>query len=255
MLDVAGLTVWGIAIRRWCVVGSPLPIRQTDQPAWNRGVTIATGLWVAFQLSTRVLSEQALAEDGPAPVPTVSGLQSMCLLNVLLVGFFVALLSRFGENRLEPFGITATDWKRESAFGTAGFLAALPAVHLILLVTSPLRGDADRQHTLLRLLREDQSPETIVWVAVTVMVMAPLAEEIVYRVSLQGALRTRFSAAVSIGLSSLLFAGVHGFPDSLALIPLAIVLGTVYEHRRSYVAVVVLHALFNATTLLLMLLG
>ena len=55
----------------------------------------------------------------------------------------------------------------------------------------------------------------------------------------------------AIPVAAVVFAAVHGFPDSLAIVPLALVLGDAYQRRRSYWEVVAAHALFNAVMLAL----
>ena len=59
----------------------------------------------------------------------------------------------------------------------------------------------------------------------------------------------------SIAISSVAFVMVHGFPDMLALLPLAVVFGYVYERTHSYLAVVAMHATFNGVNLGLALLS
>jgi membrane protease YdiL (CAAX protease family) len=54
-----------------------------------------------------------------------------------------------------------------------------------------------------------------------------------------------------LGVSSVLFAFAHGFPDSLALLPLAFALGYTYLRRRSYITVMMVHFLFNAFNMVL----
>ena len=68
---------------------------------------------------------------------------------------------------------------------------------------------------------------------------------------LQGWLQSRIEPAWAIFAVAVLFAFVHGWPDSLPLIPLSLILGYVYYRRHSYLAVVMLHLLFNATNLAL----
>jgi len=50
---------------------------------------------------------------------------------------------------------------------------------------------------------------------------------------------------------SLIFAAVHRLPDAIPLLPLALVLGYVYQQRRCFLSVVLLHMLFNAANLIL----
>ena len=83
----------------------------------------------------------------------------------------------------------------------------------------------------------------------TVIVLAPAAEELIYRVAIQGSLVRWMSPNRAMLVVALLFSSVHGWPDMLALFPLALILGYVYHQRHSFLAVVVLHALFNAMNL------
>ena len=53
------------------------------------------------------------------------------------------------------------------------------------------------------------------------------------------------SSTLAIGISSIAFAMVHGPLDGAALMPLALLLGILYDRRHSYLAVVVAHAFFN----------
>ena len=83
------------------------------------------------------------------------------------------------------------------------------------------------------------------------IVLAPLVEELVFRVVLQTALIDWIGPGQAVCGVALLFAAIHGWPDMLPLIPLALILGTHYALRRSYVTVVLIHMLFNASNLLL----
>jgi membrane protease YdiL (CAAX protease family) len=133
--------------------------------------------------------------------------------------------------------------------GAIGFLAALLPVMTVLLVTYPLRTE-ESMHSYLRQLRELSFGQEQLLIVVIAAVLAPISEELMFRVILQTWFRELFSPFWAISYSSLLFAAVHKFPDSLAIFPLALILGTLYERRRSYLAIVTLHALFNVYNLL-----
>lgn len=248
VLSAAGLAVWGgIAWRAYR--GRPIVRPMPDErPAWSAGVVIvAAALW-AFQLASRLFHEwRLLTEPAPKP-PTIRSVQEGLVQTALLVGLLLLLLSRSGRVSMVPFGIRGDRWAGDAAAGTLGFLAAMPAVFGVSLLLLPLRN-GDRTHGMLQLLMNSPTAETYFWVGLSVVVAAPLFEELLFRVILQGWLRSKLNAAASIGLSSAAFAFVHGFPDSLALLPLAVVLGFVFERRRSWLSVVVLHALFNGSML------
>ena len=256
ILLLGGLAVWGEIVRRK-IRGLPLlPTVPQDRPRWNPIAVVVAGLLVAFYLGTRLYREwQLLTDAGPeSTAATLSGVQSGLLQNVLLCALLVSLLSWLGRESVVPFGIRRDRWVGDLKAGSLGFLAAMPGVFAVMWLTSPLRGD-ERTHGMVQLLQNGPSMETYLWVVLSVVIAAPLLEELLFRVILQGALRTKLKSVPAICISSVAFAFVHGFPDSLALLPLAFVLGYVFEQRRSYLSVVVLHALFNTRTLVILLLS
>lgn len=91
-------------------------------------------------------------------------------------------------------------------------------------------------------------------VAATVLVavvLAPIAEEIVFRGVLLPALRQRWGTGVAIAGSSAVFALMHITP--VAILPiflLALVLGYLFVRTRSLLVCIAAHALFNASGLL-----
>jgi membrane protease YdiL (CAAX protease family) len=106
----------------------------------------------------------------------------------------------------------------------------------------------------LTLLADSPDPLTVTLICITAAIMAPLSEEMMFRVVLQGAL-TRFSQPrIAIPVTAVAFAAIHGPIDGIALVPLALILGYVFDRRHSYVSVLVIHGLFNATMLTLALL-
>jgi membrane protease YdiL (CAAX protease family) len=75
--------------------------------------------------------------------------------------------------------------------------------------------------------------------------VAPLVEELLYRVTILGGMMQQGWLVPGWIVSSLLFGFAHGFPDSIALLPLAFAIGYVYLRRRSYRTVMLVHLLFN----------
>ena len=85
--------------------------------------------------------------------------------------------------------------------------------------------------------------------------MAPIGEELLYRVIIQGVLQRHLPPSVSIVISSVVFSAVHGFPDAIGLFPLALILGYLYWRTGSYLTIVTTHAVFNGATVILTLLS
>jgi uncharacterized protein len=169
--------------------------------------------------------------------------------NFVIVGVVIPFLAVTGRNRLADYGIDARGWRAEVRFGGMGFLVAMPLVIAILVAMSSIRGP-QTEHPYLKLV-ETGNETVLIGVAVAAVIAAPLTEELIFRVIFQGLLESRLRPAAAILLPALAFAAIHGIYDALPLFPLAVVLGIVYHLRRSYIAVVTIHAMFNATFLLL----
>jgi membrane protease YdiL (CAAX protease family) len=168
----------------------------------------------------------------------------------VLIGILVAVISARRKNRLADYGIDSRGWVSEMRFGGLGFLASVPFVLAIIILTSHWRTP-ETQNPLLILLHQTGSDRTLAEVVFAAVISAPLSEELIFRVALQGQLETRLPIAWAIAIPAFVFAGVHGLHDALPLLPLALVLGALYHLRRSYVAIVTTHACFNAAFLIL----
>jgi len=186
-------------------------------------------------------------DKSAAPPDHVDG---AILTNFVIIAVLVAVIFARRKNRPADYGIDLRGWLAEIRFGGLGFLACLPFVVAIILLTSHWR-QPDKQNMLLILLRDTQSEWTILKVVFAAVISAPLAEELLFRVSFQGPLETRLSQGWAISIPAFIFASVHGIYDALPLLPLALALGALYHLRRSYVAIVTAHALFNASFLVL----
>lgn len=230
--------------------GQLLPLADRPTINWNHIFILICGLLTAAQLVNRIQMDiqQIQVET------TLQAVRSAAFITAGLVVFLLLLLSEFGTISLKQFGITTQNWRSAVVLGTRGFLAAVLPVVLFRLATSPL-NDGQPEHSLLKLLQSDQGTETIFWITFSAVVLAPLSEELLFRIILQGYLQQRVSPGFAIPFVAIVFSAVHPFPMSLALLPLAVILGYIYYRSHSYIAVVVTHALFNATNVLLSILA
>lgn len=92
-------------------------------------------------------------------------------------------------------------------------------------------------------------PQTAMGITFTILlavVLAPLAEEIVFRGVLLSALRDRWGDAFAIGASSAVFAAAHVMPFAMPpIFLLSLALGVMYVRTRTLWAPIVAHAVFN----------
>ena len=255
--------IWWQAVWKLKTNQPLLPFRERKPPRWNLWVVLIAVCWIVSPFIIRFTAPPADEKDKPSSEivktveekdePPLEKVKTFCKLSTLVLLVLFTLLIQDHRNSISEFGFDLRHWKQQLADGGLGFLASgLPTVAALLLIT-PLRKPGT-EHDYFKILDVHPSLETVAWIGLAVIMLAPLIEELLYRVILQGFLQTRTSPAWAIGISSVTFASVHGFPNSLALLPLSVILGYVYYRRHSYLSVVVLHAVFNSWNLIIALL-
>ncbi len=251
LLSVGSLLVWEGIRRRWAR-GEPALEALPRNPSPNlQFATAAAAVFIgALALLHLVQLVHPAApippEDHGNPLPVWASVRD----GVLAIAVSWMVLTSLGRVPADECGLRWSDVGGQIRDGVLGFLASFGPVLLVLIASSPLRTE-ENQHPFLQLLRDNPSPETMLGLFVAAVLVAPIKEELLFRVMLQDWLSRRIGAARAIGIVAVLFSFVHGFPDSIALIPLAIVLGYLYERRQSILSVVVTHALFNLANLLI----
>ncbi len=174
-----------------------------------------------------------------------------CVSRAMLGAFIGVPLLLGARSSVVKLGLRRRKPWQQVWAGLQGYLFAIGPVTLVWYLMAPFRNP-ESQHPLLKLLAREPSPSVLLWIFLAAVAIAPAVEELQYRVVLQSALRHRLPRGIAIVVSSIIFAMLHGWPDAVPLLPLALVLGTVFEKTRSYLSVVVLHVLFNATNIVLL---
>ena len=150
----------------------------------------------------------------------------------------------------EPFSfLTELRYAAEDFLAAYGPTAMLRV--LVVALTAGLTGEVPDQHPFLEMMESDVGTAVLGLIALTAVVLAPIVEELQFRVVILGGIAQLGRPWLALVVSSVLFAFAHGFPDSLALLPLAFALGYAYLRRRSYITVMLVHFLFNAFNMVL----
>ncbi len=251
LLFAGSAVFWWKSANQWVQRKPLLEWNEGPRSRWRSlpELAVAYVALLSLCLSLRI-SAPSDVEKIPLTLLSV-GVQAAVPLGLTLILILVLALS---GTALIQHGITVSGVRDQIRFGIIGFIAAVIPMAVSMIATLPFRG-RETQHSLLRLLSESQDVLTVLFVAIAAVVSAPIWEELQFRVVLQGWLSTLFPPRFAIPVVALLFALVHGWRDGLALLPLALILGYVFHRRHSYLTVVVIHALFNATMLALQLLN
>lgn len=216
---------------------------------FNAVLVLALGL-VVWRQTRRKQQQQAadaaLAEysDVPAGVHELSGWGD---LDFAVVAAAPAAVS---EPAAEPLHVL-TEIRCALQVFLAVVLPSMLLRFLLVLVLTQLTGAVPDRNPLLEILDSETGPLLLLLIVFTAVVVAPIAEELQFRVVLLGGLQQVGLPRLGILLSSTMFTLAHGFPDCIALIPLTAGLCYTWQRRGSYLTCVLVHFLFNLFNILL----
>jgi membrane protease YdiL (CAAX protease family) len=164
---------------------------------------------------------------------------------LLAVGFLIYR----GQNPVRLFGLRPANWQRCLGVGLLGIAGIFPVILLMQKLLFGWFPEAVGDRTVEFLRTTATSGD---WLAVVLMaaVVAPLAEEIFFRGYLYGVVRRYGGRWAAIGVTALLFAAIHGNAVGFApLVLLGVVFAVAYELTGSLWTNILMHAVFNGTTL------
>ena len=251
------LTLIAGSIRTWVAL---FQVCRNGQP-WMELSDKSRATWISFAETTVLLlailllglhlipkPDQGLSSESPIPL-TLNVLMSNLAFSAGIALLLPAILV-CSDRPLAEFGIQRKPLLRQVLDGVQGFLLALVPTAALMVLTSEFRN-RQNQNALLTMLSDNPDPVTVTVICLQAVVIAPLLEEMIFRVILQGWLTTNVKSSIAIPIVAVAFAAIHGVTDGIALLPLAVVLGYVFDRRHSYISLLVIHALFNATMLAL----
>lgn len=167
-----------------------------------------------------------------------------------LVGFIALFLKlrRFDITYLA--GLTRISFRRAVATGFVLMVFAYPLIIFGDWISSRIFGTGASRQGIVELFSNSQLLEQRVIIIVLAVVIAPIAEEFVFRFFLYGVVRRYVGRTIALILSALLFAVVHAHLPSLApLFVLGSCFTLAYEWSGSLLVSMTMHAIFNALTL------
>jgi membrane protease YdiL (CAAX protease family) len=251
----------------WIHVGRSLrqgqsPMEREPHPAvpWTLGdVLVLAVLWPFLELGTlELLTGHGAPMHGALSTRDLTAITVGHLLWTIAA---VAYLEIKTGARPSQFGFDATHIARDVRSGALTFLAALVPVYAIQIVVS--QWFAPEEHPLARLVTEHPSASLMALAVFSAVVVAPIGEELLFRVILQGwlerqakQLRSRggnaalLAGGLPIFASSALFASMHQGYARVALFVLALFLGYLYQQTHRIFPSMILHGCFNGLTML-----
>jgi membrane protease YdiL (CAAX protease family) len=252
-----------VAVVRRLRAGLPIVAAEPQRPVPWRGIDVIAA--VAIMILARIVAQVAInaiwrtAPGDASEITPQPDMTSQLVAGVLamLGGAAVTamMLLRNGASRAD-LGLWPLAPARDLRLAVGGLALVLAP---LLAVAALLNRIVPYQHPIIDYLNQHSDPLAIAVVVVAAIVVAPIAEEFLFRRVLQGWLETLplpLGPATAIGLASLAFAAAHAGHGLawLPLLALGIVLGVLVRQTGSIVPAILLHALFNAVSVGLLLL-
>lgn len=224
-------------------------------PAWRIGVpefligtlaVIFTAL-LAQLFAADLLPERWLAEDTPEQIVVFSFSMNLAAL-AALAGLRRAYPDRFPD----PLFPRKVNGLVACLCGLYAFLILVPLLnpltHGWFLLLEQFGLEPETQ-TAVRLFAEVDNRLTLILMVVVIVVLAPVTEEIVFRGCLYRFIKGKIGILPGLFVSGLLFALLHhNFLTLLPLLFLGIALAYVYELSGDLKVPILLHAIFNLNT-------
>ena len=228
--------------------GTVVPGRPWPSVAWS-------GAAVLFVACGWLLVAAFCVSLLPADAPPLNRMAAQAGGSIVATLAVVAALRAHGAS-WETIGLSseslAVDWRL-----ALGGLALVTGP--LLLISAALNRLVSYEHPVIDTLLAEHGPVAIAIVVITAVIAAPIAEELFFRRILLGWIDARVPStggSVAILASAILF-GLSHWGQGLAWIPLVllgIALGELAWRRGSLMPAILLHALFNAVAVVMLVL-
>jgi membrane protease YdiL (CAAX protease family) len=241
-----------VALVRRRRLGMPMVETRPQEPVPWRGIDVIAAILI--MLLARIVAQVAISASVS---PAAPGMTSQLVAGVLAMlggaAVTAAMLLTKGASWAD-LGLWPCLPMRDLRLASGGLALVLAP---LLAAAAMLNRIVPYRHPIIDYLNEHSDPLAIAVVVLAAIVVAPIAEEFLFRRVLQGWLETLpLGPGTAIGLASLAFAVAHA-GHGLAWLPLlflGIVLGVLVRQTGSIMPAIVLHAMFNAVSVGLLLL-
>jgi membrane protease YdiL (CAAX protease family) len=229
--------------------------RRNNMPAYIPFITLL--IWIAAVVIMVSIAEVLFDYLEKWQQAFVDNL-ALCVGSIVLIVVIVFMVRRFFARRLKGFGLDIRTIPQDLFAGFINLLSVYPIVGLVILLTiffGRLFAGPDYNITpheeLEILLLHSQLPLRLL-VIVTVVVVVPVSEEMLFRGMFQTMIRSFVKGPWrSILISSILFSIVHPNKEHWpALFVLGMCLGYAYERKGSLFRPILIHSFFNTVSII-----
>ncbi len=236
---VASLLFYGNLLRHVFARGGKVGVSEFGPP--DAGLALVLITWF-ITLAVKGFT------SAPHPVEKSDLAQGAFIF--LLIVFVIASFLRYRGIRLRLlFGVRRFGFLRAAALAAGLIVAALPTVAGAGAAMQKLLGPEAKPQEIVQFFLEATRKSEHWTVAATLLlgaVIAPMAEEFIFRGYIYGVLKRYLGMAAGIAINAALFAAIHfNLPSLPALFLLAVCFTLAYEVSGSILVSMFMHAMFN----------
>lgn len=236
---VASLLIYGSLLRHVFARGGKVGVSEFGPPD--------AGLALFFIVWFTTLAIKGFTSD-PHPVKSGDLVQGVVLFIVIVVAIAIFLRHR-GIAFCQQFGVRRIGFLRATFTAAGLILAALPLVAGAGAVMQKFLGPDAKPQEIVQFFLEaarNSDRSTVVATLLLGAVIAPMAEEFIFRGYIYGVLKRYLGMAAGLLLNAALFAAIHFNVTSLpSLFLLAVCFTVAYEMTGSILVSMCMHAMFN----------
>jgi len=192
---------------------------------------------------------------GASQVITLSAIIANSIVYSSLILAIFGVIGFQRKSSIDIFGLEPSRLPNAAGTGLLWLLITYPLILAAQALVQKIFGSADDSQMIVKYFLEHPDFKHRAAVIFMAVIMAPVAEEVIFRGYLYGVIRRYGGRVPALLTSSLLFAAIHvHLPSLLGLGILAIILCLVYERTGSLWASMTMHAAFNALTIVVLIL-
>lgn len=241
---LVGAFIYISVIRQIGVRNSPSP----DESTRTFGLPEAI---VAAVLISLLLLNVIASSSRPAIQLSTRDLAANLVLTIVVVLILVGFLQLRGFDLDSLGGFSKIGIVRAVSTGAVLLFFVYPLITVADAIMQRLLGSGSSRQSIVELFNGSRTIEQRIMIIILAVVIAPLAEEFVFRFFLYGVLRRYFGRMLGLIFNALLFAAVHAHLPSFApLFVLGSCFTLAYEWSGSILVSMTMHSLFNALTLI-----
>jgi membrane protease YdiL (CAAX protease family) len=230
----------------------PLPDPEKVATWWCRpldwvGLALITGIFSLFGFSQILAGKDAVLEK-ITPM--------LVITNIIIVAFLVTMVLGMVAWRVRPvqwLGLRWKQWYWALLIGPSAVILMWTVLGLLnwcgyIAWMENLIGESSVQDAV-KMLREGNDGLTVGLMALSAVLVAPLAEEVIFRGYIYPVAKKFSNVRIGMLFSALIFSLGHGnIPLLLPLFLLGLILAAAYEWTGSLWASISVHLCFNAAT-------